>query len=80
MTTATTPQTQYLTVAEVATNLRLSRMTVYRLIKSGQLRALAINGRTFRIPTEAYAAFREQLEAESTARCAPAETRPGAPF
>ena len=39
-----------LTVAEVAATLRLSTMTVYRLIDSGELRALRI-GRSFRIPS-----------------------------
>jgi excisionase family DNA binding protein len=41
-----------LTVAEVATLLRVSRMTVYRLIHTGELSAIRL-GRTFRIPTHA---------------------------
>jgi excisionase family DNA binding protein len=38
----------FLTVSEVARNLRVSNMTVYRLIKSGQLSAVRV-GRGYRI-------------------------------
>ena len=38
-----------LTVAEVADLLRVSNMTVYRLIKAGQLGALRV-GKNYRIP------------------------------
>lgn len=37
-----------LTVAEVARAMRVSNMTVYRLIKSGQLRAIRV-GKNYRI-------------------------------
>jgi excisionase family DNA binding protein len=37
-----------LTVAEVADHLRVSSLTVYRLIEAGDLRALRV-GRSFRI-------------------------------
>ena len=37
-----------LTVAEVAEMLRVSKMTVYRLVKSGELRALQI-GKSYRL-------------------------------
>lgn len=37
-----------LTVAEVARTMRVSNMTVYRLIKSGQLRAIRV-GKNYRI-------------------------------
>ncbi len=40
-----------LTVAEVAEILRLSRMTVYRMVNSGVLPALKV-GRSVRIPEE----------------------------
>ncbi len=43
---------QLLTVAEVAARLRVSKMTVYRLIHGGQLSALRV-GRSFRVPTQA---------------------------
>jgi len=37
-----------LTVAEVASTMRVSNMTVYRLIKSGELAALRV-GKSYRI-------------------------------
>jgi excisionase family DNA binding protein len=37
-----------LTVAEVATVIRVSRMTVYRLIRRGQLKAIRV-GRNYRV-------------------------------
>jgi excisionase family DNA binding protein len=39
---------RYLTVREVANTLRVSNMTVYRLINSGGLRAVRI-GKSFRL-------------------------------
>ena len=42
---------RFLTVAEVADLLRVSSMTVYRLIEAGDLRALRV-GKSFRINTE----------------------------
>ncbi|MBA2497848.1 MAG: helix-turn-helix domain-containing protein [Acidimicrobiia bacterium] len=39
---------QLLTVGEVATMLRVSNMTVYRLVQSGELRALKI-GKSYRL-------------------------------
>ncbi len=42
---------QYLTVGEVARILRVSNMTVYRLIGSGQLPAARI-GRSYRLRVE----------------------------
>ncbi|MCB0975880.1 MAG: helix-turn-helix domain-containing protein [Acidimicrobiales bacterium] len=42
------PSTNFLTVAEVAAELRVSTMTVYRLIKSDQLAATRI-GKSLRI-------------------------------
>jgi excisionase family DNA binding protein len=41
----------FLTVAEVAGILRVSDMTIYRLVASGELRALKI-GRSYRIPQD----------------------------
>ena len=51
-----------LTVAEVAQHMRVSNMTVYRLIKSGQLPALRV-GKNFRIRTRDLSAY---LEASQT--------------
>ncbi len=44
-------QSRYLTVAEVAATLRVSNMTVYRLISSHQLAAVRV-GRSYRIREE----------------------------
>ncbi|HWH31486.1 MAG TPA: helix-turn-helix domain-containing protein [Egibacteraceae bacterium] len=51
-----------LTVAEVAQHMRVSNMTVYRLIKSGQLPALRV-GKNFRIRGRDLSAY---LEASRT--------------
>jgi excisionase family DNA binding protein len=40
---------RFLTVAEVATLMRVSRMTVYRLVHSGEMPAVRV-GRSFRVP------------------------------
>ncbi len=43
------PEQRLLTVAEVADVLRVSNMTVYRLIKAGQIGAIRV-GKNYRIP------------------------------
>jgi excisionase family DNA binding protein len=43
---------RFLTVAEVAALMRVSRMTVYRLVHAGVLPAVRV-GRSFRVPEEA---------------------------
>ncbi len=43
---------RFLTVAEVATIMRVSKMTVYRLVHSGELPAVRV-GRSFRVPEQA---------------------------
>jgi excisionase family DNA binding protein len=48
-----------LTVAEVATLLRVSKMSVYRLIHSGELEAVRF-GRSFRVPNSAVDAYLRQ--------------------
>ncbi|MEJ5867685.1 helix-turn-helix domain-containing protein [Pseudokineococcus sp. 5B2Z-1] len=60
-----------LTVAEVAEALRVSRMTVYRLVHSGELPAVRV-GRSYRVPEGAASAF---LAAARTAPPAAAEQR-----
>jgi len=42
----------FLTVAEVASVMRVSKMTVYRLVHSGHLPAIRV-GRSFRVPEQA---------------------------
>ncbi|ARH94963.1 helix-turn-helix domain-containing protein [Streptomyces sp. MOE7] len=44
--------TVFLTVAEVATVMRVSKMTVYRLVHEGVLPAIRV-GRSFRMPEHA---------------------------
>jgi excisionase family DNA binding protein len=43
---------QFLTVAEVASLMRVSKMTVYRLIHNGELPAVRV-GRSFRVHAKA---------------------------
>lgn len=45
-------EVKFLTVAEVATLMRVSKMTVYRLVHSGDLTAVRV-GRSFRVPEQA---------------------------
>ena len=42
---------KFLTVAEVAATMRVSKMTVYRLVHSGELPAVRV-GRSFRVTEE----------------------------
>ena len=46
------PEVRFLTVAEVAAAMRVSRMTVYRLVHSATLPAVRV-GRSFRVPEQA---------------------------
>lgn len=43
---------RFLTVAEVAALMRVSKMTVYRLVHAGDLAAVRV-GRSFRVPERA---------------------------
>lgn len=45
-------EVKFLTVAEVAELMRVSKMTVYRLVHSGDLTAVRV-GRSFRVPEHA---------------------------
>lgn len=45
-------EVKFLTVAEVASVMRVSKMTVYRLVHSGELPAVRV-GRSFRVSEEA---------------------------
>ena len=47
--TRLTNDPKFLTVAEVAGVMRVSKMTVYRLIHSGEMQAVRV-GRSFRVP------------------------------
>lgn len=52
-------QVQFRTVAEVATLMRVSKMTVYRLVHSGELPAVRV-GKSFRVPEKAVHEYLEQ--------------------
>ena len=45
-------EVRFLTVAEVATVMRVSKMTVYRMVHAGELPAVRV-GRSFRVPEKA---------------------------
>ncbi len=59
MTGSDRARVRYLTVAEVAETMRLSKMTVYRLTKSGELPAVRV-GRSYRVPQDALDAYLER--------------------
>jgi len=46
----------FLTVAEVAAMMRVSKMTVYRLVHGGEMAAVRV-GRSFRVPATAVRAY-----------------------
>ena len=52
MSTASFGDVRFLTVAEVAAVMRVSKMTVYRLVHNGELPAVRV-GRSFRVPEQA---------------------------
>ena len=56
--TGSLPGGKFLTVAEVAAIVRLSKMSVYRLIHSGQLEAVQF-GRSFRVTEKALNTYLE---------------------
>jgi excisionase family DNA binding protein len=45
-------EVRFLTVAEVAAIMRVSKMTVYRMVHGGELPAIRV-GRSFRVPEDA---------------------------
>jgi excisionase family DNA binding protein len=45
-------EVKFLTVAEVANVMRVSKMTVYRMVHAGELPAVRV-GRSFRVPEKA---------------------------
>ena len=51
---------KFLTVAEVAEIMRVSKMTVYRLVHSGELPAVRV-GRSFRVNENAVNEYLESL-------------------
>ena len=57
-------EVQFLTVAEVAELMRVSKMTVYRLVHAGDLAAVRV-GRSFRVPEHAVHAYLREAFQES---------------
>ncbi len=58
------PEVKFLTVAEVAQLMRVSKMTVYRLVHSGELTAVRV-GRSFRVPEHAVHRYLREAFQES---------------
>jgi excisionase family DNA binding protein len=57
-------EVRFLTVAEVAELMRVSKMTVYRLVHSGELTAVRV-GRSFRVPEHAVHTYLREAFQES---------------
>ncbi len=51
-------EVHFLTVAEVASIMRVSKMTVYRMVHNGDLPAVRV-GRSFRVPEDAVHTYLE---------------------
>ena len=49
-------EVRFLTVAEVAAIMRVSKMTVYRMVHAGELPAIRV-GRSFRVPEDEVHAY-----------------------
>jgi len=57
-------EVKFLTVAEVASLMRVSKMTVYRLVHTGELTAVRV-GRSFRVPEHAVNTYLREAFRES---------------
>ena len=57
-------EVRFYTVAEVAKVMRVSKMTVYRLVHNGELPAVQV-GRSFRIPEQAVHAYLQESFVEA---------------
>ena len=66
MATADRPlgEVRFLTVAEVAAAMRVSKMTVYRLVHNGELPAVRV-GRSFRVPEQAVHSYLQESFVEA---------------
>ena len=56
----------YITVREIAHELRVAPMTVYRLLRSGEIPSVRI-GRSFRVRRDAFEAYLERNSAGGAA-------------
>lgn len=57
-------EVHFLTVAEVASIMRVSKMTVYRMVHNGDLPAVRV-GRSFRVPEDAVNTYLETSYVET---------------
>ena len=55
--------TDLLTVAEIAASMRVSKMTVYRLMRSGAMESIRF-GRSYRVPKAAVQRYLESVNSE----------------
>lgn len=55
---------QLYTVAEVAAMMRVSKMTVYRLVQSGNIECIRF-GRSYRVPRQAVRTYLESMSPNS---------------
>ncbi|MHA7208686.1 helix-turn-helix domain-containing protein [Arthrobacter sp. MDT1-65] len=60
---------QFLTVAEVADLMRVSKMTVYRLVHAGDLPAVQF-GRSYRVPESAVGEFLRNAQVDGQSESA----------
>ncbi|MGW8529739.1 helix-turn-helix domain-containing protein [Nocardiopsis sp. NPDC055824] len=58
---------RFLTVAEVASLMRVSKMTVYRMVHAGVLPAIRV-ARSYRVPEHAVRSYLRNTSAELSAR------------
>jgi excisionase family DNA binding protein len=56
MTSATWSDVKFLTIYELAVMMRISKMSAYRLVRTGELEAIRV-GRSYRIPEEAVISY-----------------------
>ncbi|WP_348994544.1 helix-turn-helix domain-containing protein [Arthrobacter sp. AL12] len=64
----------FLTIAEVAAAMRVSKMTVYRLVKSHAIAAVRV-GRSFRVPEEAVNDYIRRATEPATPAPAPGDDK-----
>lgn len=72
MTSEQPGRVRFLTVAEVAEVMRVSKMTVYRLLHSGEMPAVRV-GRSFRVPQDALDHYLATAYVEQEAEDGPEE-------
>ena len=77
MTGATWSDVKFLTIYELAVMMRISKMSAYRLIHSGELEAIRV-GRSYRIPEQAVISYMRDAAFTPTglASLGPKERRP----